>query len=271
MIRKFKRYLSTRKIGPPRTALIDGDILVYRIGFASEKDEEPDPIDKVLHSVKVYIQTIMDGAGANRKQLFLTGPGNFREEIATILPYKGNRENNKKPYHFDNIREYMIEYHDAIVSEGNEADDLLAIETYQNFLRHNGDQDKADVVLCSLDKDLDMVPGWHFNWNHERLYWVSEEQGIRTFYLQLLTGDRTDNIQGIPKIGPKKAEKILEGLNDPYEMYVASLKAYTKYYEDAAYEALLENARLLWMQREPGELWEPDEGWPREVSIEEEE
>lgn len=270
MISKFNSFL-TRRTWTPRTALIDGDILVYRLGFASEKNGEPDPVEMALHSVKVYIQSIMDGARATEKKVYLTGDRNFRDEIATILPYKGNRSNSSKPYHYDAIREYLIQYHDAIVSEGNEADDLLSIETYQNYQRHNGDQNKSDVVLCSLDKDLNMVPGWHYNWNREELYWVTEDEGIKTFYLQLLTGDRTDNIQGIPRIGPKKAEKLLEGLTEPYEMYVACLKAYTKYYEEIAYEALLENARLLWMQREPDELWEPDEGWPREVSIEEEE
>jgi 5'-3' exonuclease len=65
-----------------------------------------------------------------------------------------------------------------------------------------------------------------------------------------LTGDRTDNIPGIKGIGDKKADKILDGLEEEEDLYRAVLEVY-KYNRDY----LLEQGRLLWIRRKKEELW----------------
>ena len=131
-------------------------------------------------------------------------------------------------------------------------------------------KEQAKTVIATIDKDLDNTPGWHYNWNKGEMYWVSEGEATKKFYTQLLTGDKVDNIQGIPGIGPKKAEKVLEGCETEEDYYYSVLEAYHNYYDNQECDGntiepaqcLSENAQLLWMIRELDEdgkpvHWEP--------------
>jgi 5'-3' exonuclease len=71
---------------------------------------------------------------------------------------------------------------------------------------------------------------------------------------QILTGDAADNIKGLLRVGPVKADKLLEGLTEEKELYEAVVKAY-----DGDKGRVLENARLLWLRREEGQMWQPPE------------
>src|SRR5690606_40069763 len=69
--------------------------------------------------------------------------------------------------------------------------------------------------VCSSDlKDLDQIPGRHFNWVTGEDYDVGERAA--EFYLmkQMLTGDVADNIPGIPGMGEKKAFALLSETED---------------------------------------------------------
>lgn len=272
-------------------ALIDLDPIVYAAGFASDskfyivpdgavfqykKDAtahckthgldlnrltekyEYEPLDHCLHSVKKMIATIVEKTQADSYKGYLTGEGNFREQVATILPYKGNRDPNHKPHWYTEIREYLINVHKAEVVTGMEADDALGIE---QMSRHTTAGDltegnlidflsKAETIICTIDKDLDCIPGWHYNPRKEEKYWVSEWEATKFFYTQVLTGDRVDNIQGVPGIGPKKANHIIKNCATEQELECAVGLAYAVYY-DAPEEALEENMQLLWILREP--------------------
>lgn len=226
--------------------LIDGDIIRYSVGFAAEGE----PLENCLHSVKLMIENICRQTQADEYEVFLTGKGNYREEVATIKPYKGNRDSSHKPTHFEAIKEYLIKVHGAVVVDGMEADDAMGIA-----------QTKG-TCIASIDKDMDMIAGWHYNWRKDLVYQVTPEEADRNFYKQLLTGDSTDNIQGVPGIGPKKAENVLDrhtdfnsGLHEE-DLYWNILELYSLHYEKP-FEAMMENATLLWIQREKDELWSP--------------
>jgi 5'-3' exonuclease len=77
-------------------------------------------------------------------------------------------------------------------------------------------------------------------------------EGIKFFYKQILMGDSADNIIGLYKVGPVKADKILDGIDTEVGLWDAVVKAY-----DGNEERVLENARLLWLQRYHGEVWQP--------------
>ena len=83
-------------------------------------------------------------------------------------------------------------------------------------------------------------------------YLIEEYEGIVNFYKQILTGDRVDNIVGLKGIGPVKATKILKDCKTEADLYKAVLEAY-----DNDEERVLENARLLWIRREPNQIWSP--------------
>ena len=102
-----------------------------------------------------------------------------------------------------------------------------------------------------------MISGLHYNWTKDKEpYEVSEEQAIKAFYSQLLTGDRVDNIQGIRGIGDKKAAKILDGLEKEEDLLNAVLKEYEK--ADMTEDNLINNGRLLWIRRKNREMWTPN-------------
>jgi hypothetical protein len=220
-------------------ALVDADILVYRFGFASEGD----PAEFALARLSEFLDNLSLGDGIDEVWGYLTGKGNFRKEIAVTAPYKGNRVA-PKPYHFQLLREYMERAWGFEVIEGMEADDAIGIEAYRN--------EPDETLIVSIDKDLNMIRGHHFNFVKEERYYVTEEEAIRNFYLQILTGDKVDNIIGLSGIGPVKSKKLVVDCNNELEMYEAVLKAY-----DGDEARVLENARLLWILREEKQVWQP--------------
>lgn len=229
------------------------DEFVTSVGLSSDdyelvKDKEIEPVANALSNAKQLIKRIILRTNADKYQLYLTGDGNFREEIATIKKYKGNRDSNHKPYHFDSIKRYLIENWGAIVVEGIEADDQMSIDQMESS--------EGTTCIASIDKDLNCTPGFHFNWNQDCLYWVTEHDAVTWFYCQMIMGDTVDNIQGVPKAGKKKAYKLFSECDTIEDMYWATLNLYCKAYEKPM-EALLENGRLLNMQRYEGELWCP--------------
>ena len=220
-------------------ALVDADILVYRFGFASEGD----PAEFALARLSEFLDNLSMQEGIDEVWGYLTGKGNFRHEIAVTAPYKGTRVA-EKPYHFQLLREYMERAWGFEVVDGMEADDAIGIEAY----RH----EPEETIIVSIDKDLNMIRGHHYNFVKEEKYFVTEEEAIRNFYLQILTGDKVDNIKGLQGIGPVKSKKLLADCNTELEMYEAVLKAY-----DGDEARVLENARLLWILREEKQIWHP--------------
>ena len=106
-------------------ALIDGDILCYRVGFTTEDEIE----ETALRTMSSLLQDLLlfDLTDNMEWEIFLTGKKNFRHEYAVTVPYKGNRKDVKKPKHLQAIRQYLVDKWEATVSDGQEADDDIAI------------------------------------------------------------------------------------------------------------------------------------------------
>jgi len=238
-----------------------------------------EPVRHALHVMKDQLERILaavQGAMADypelagrpvQPELYLSGTLNFRDNVATIREYKGNRDRDLRPVHYKALRDYLVEHWDAAIVEGYEADDAVAIEQFKA-----GDEYDVNTIIATIDKDLRMVPGWHYNTLTARDYLVTREQAIRFFYTQLLTGDQTDNIPGLFRVGEKKAAKMLppEGASEQ-ELYKAVLDAYAENLEKFGDNAqarernfgrheepvglLWENARLLWMLEHDDQLW----------------
>ena len=220
-------------------ALIDGDILVYRIGFSSEDENE----SIALARCSEFLEDMLLFNNFNEYQGYLTGKRNFRNEVAVTAPYKGNRKA-AKPKHYDLLRDYMQKSWGFVMIEDQEADDAIGIAAYEHQV--------GEYCICSIDKDLDMLRGDHFNFVKNERYFITEEQGIKNFYKQILMGDRVDNIIGIKGIGTVKAERLLKECKSEKEMYLTVLEAY-----DGNEERVLENGRLLWIRRQSNQMWTP--------------
>jgi len=226
--------------------LVDGDTLAYRAAFSCQDYPVDDAVEKVDDLIYEVIQEVFWDANLDDlkddMKIFLTGKGNFRFEIAITVPYKGNRKDVEKPQHLSAVRNHMVKHWSAIVSAGEEADDLLGIWS----TRYG-----PTTIVASIDKDMLQLPCVHFNPTKKTWKTVSEFEGLRFFYSQILTGDSADNIQGLRGIGPKKSEALLADALTECDLYSKVLEAYAG---DA--ERVLENGRLLWLRRTEDELWE---------------
>lgn len=249
--------------------LLDADVLCYEIGYAAEagwQQEGFPPWDYVESLLTLKINNICAIVGATAPPiLFLTGKTNFRDQIATRQVYKDRPSN--KPFHYKNIKAFIKGNYDYRIQEGLEADDLMAIEQTRR-----GD----DTIICTRDKDLRAVPGWHFGWelgnqpqfgpfHTDELGSIKMSSdrksvkgtGLLFFYSQCLTGDRVDSIPGVEGIGPVKAFSILQDSGSELEAFERVMACYVEKYGEDGPRFFLESGRLLWMTRELDENGQP--------------
>lgn len=263
--------------------LIDGDIILYRAAFACQKKEtivsfpdgegerrfdkmwvasqwfrdnylgyefkeyvrqepvlqDPELMETIVHSI---MMNITDNTLCQDYEIYLTGKGNYRDKIAVTHGYKANRKDIDKPILYNEAKQHLIDMWCATVVNEMEADDMLGI------------QQRNDTCICTIDKDLDMVPGWHYDFVKEDMYNVSPTEADFAFYRQVLTGDDTDNIKGLHGIGPVRALKILDKA-DPDNVWPTIYEAYQKQFGEQAYDRMIENGKLLWILRGEGEYW----------------
>lgn len=218
-------------------ANIDGDLVAY-ISAASCKEDDPEYV--ALSRVEDRLRKILHHTNCSKYKIFLSGGDNFRYDINP--QYKANRTA-PDPIHRKVCHQFIIDEWKGKETNGFEADDALGCE-----------QDE-DSILCSLDKDLRMIPGKHFSWEISRkgvilrepeFVEVSYMDGIKHFYKQMLIGDTSDNIFGVDGIGKAKAAKIIDPLSTEEEMR-AVVKAL---YNDE--ERFNMNADCLWIWRSLG-------------------
>lgn len=190
------------------------------------------------------LQSVCQQIEATSFELFISGADNFREKIATLRVYKGNRVA-AKPAHYDAVRSWFVDSQGAHVSIGQEADDDIGIAATDN----------PHSVICTIDKDLMQIPGRHFNWNKGLRFRIDEDKGDLWFWLQMLVGDPSDNIPGIAGIGEVSANRMLaeSTLSSRPQIVFA---AYESQYGDTAMEAINEVGKLLWIRRKPHEMWD---------------
>lgn len=228
------------------TALIDADIVAYNCAASAEGD----PVEVAYLRVSDMMNNILDTTGADTFRAFISGGNNFRYQV--YPEYKANRKDMVDPRWRAACKEFLVQEWDAEVTDGHEADDAMGI--HQN----------GSTIICTIDKDLDMVPGLHYSWpivrgglvvREGRIYEVNQIEGLRSFYRSLLVGDRVDNIIGVAGIGKTKAPRYIDHLETEQEMY----EVVRDLYQDD--ERLHMNARCLWILREEGAVWQPP-GFP---------
>lgn len=283
--------------------LIDADILSYEISSCGQYYEPEDTarenlivrdFDYVAGLLDQKVREIVAECDSDEEpRLYLTGDEsllkhinrkalwqneevkvfkpNFRIELATAKPYKGTRKQ-EKPFHFHNLRAYMLSEYDCIVTDGMEADDLICIHL-TNDLKLTVERGYSKVICCTRDKDLRMCPGWHYGWacgkqeqfgpafvtelGHIEISSGTPKKlkgtGLKFFYAQLIMGDTVDNIPGLPKRGPAFAYKLLAECGSEVECFKATQQAYEEVFGEVWEDALREQTDLLWMIREINE------------------
>ena len=218
--------------------LMDGSAFIYRGFFANRNMQRSDgfPTNSLVVVSRVLLRILRE----ERPRYFAfvqdgTGP-NFRHEIFPL--YKANRDATPE----DLVRQ-LDPIHRMVralglrleVSQGCEADDCIASLAARFAAEH-------PVIIVSGDKDLKQCLGpnvymWDPASKEEKL--VSEadftaESGVTPAQwpdVQALIGDTSDNIPGVPGIGPKTARQIfsicpsLEDIRDHFVLLPPKMQA----------------------------------------------
>lgn len=190
------------------TALIDGDVLIFRAAARAERvfDWGEDlwtiaaDLNEAKHHLGQEILEIQTALGTDDGILCVSDRKNFRHDVDEA--YKSHRKQ-RKPLVFKALRDWAVSDLDAVRYPGLEADDVLGILATSSH---------PSVIIVTIDKDLKGIPGRHFNPDKpERgVVTVSVEEAEKWHLVQTMAGDPTDGYSGIPGIGPVKALRKLE-------------------------------------------------------------
>lgn len=199
----------------PKLFLIDGSGFIFRAYHALPPLSRTDgtPVNAVLGFVNMLTKLLLDQNAHQLAVVFDAGRTNFRHEL--YPEYKSNRRETPPDLipQFPLIREACSALGvPSVEREGFEADDLIATLASQG--KHEG----LDIVIVSSDKDLMQLVD-----DTTRLLDpmknaiigpkdVLEKFGVlpeKVCDVQALMGDSSDNIPGVPGIGPKTAAQLI--------------------------------------------------------------
>jgi 5'-3' exonuclease len=179
--------------------------IIHQLAYRLDPSDEwnmPD-LEYVNDKVEDYIYQLYDQVGASHIAGFLGGERCFRYEIAKTKPYKDGRQKTEFQKNWiQYINEYLIQNFGFQFVNGIEADDAVSITVHQ--LRERG----INHIICSNDKDVDQVWGNHYSMNKRQFYYVSEREANWKLESQMITGDPTDNIPGLPNKGKVYVERL---------------------------------------------------------------
>ena len=202
----------------PTLLLMDGFSLVFQAFYAIRglTNAQGVPTGAVLGFTRA-VQKMLTTFAPSHAVVAFDSPGpSFRKAIYDA--YKANRE--EPPEEFHQQLPYVFRMLDAmqiprIAKVGFEADDLIGT------LARRADAEGIQVLIATADKDLFQLVNDHVSVLRTRkedmqVYGpaeVTERMGVPpekiVSYLALV-GDTSDNIPGIPKVGPKTASALLQ-------------------------------------------------------------
>lgn len=225
-----------------RVALIDADSLTYIVAW-NHKDSLPSLVEQSCDSI---VEAILKNTQATHYLGTFSSTENFRHREYLVAPYKGNRP--PKPEWVKEwemvIKDHLAKKWGFIIPDNLEADDVVASLSFWN--------DGNTYIICSPDKDMKQCQGLHFNYSDlstASVIEVDDKAAQRNFWTQILTGDTTDNIKGVPGIGPAKVQKMFENVESEIDYYMAVIDAfklyYGEYYGSIIYQETLNAIQLM--------------------------
>ena len=178
----------------PNKCLIDGDLMAYKAACFADKEGIDELEDRLRFDVELWTPEGCDATIA----FSCKRSDNYRRDFWPA--YKANRDGKPGPESLPRTIEMLKDMFHSVSRPRLEADDLMGMA-----MGH------GTHIAVTLDKDLRTCPGWL--WNPEKQGFpelISEEEADQHFFKQWLTGDGTDGIPGLHRMGPKTALKILE-------------------------------------------------------------
>ena len=208
--------------------LIDGHALAYRMHFALMRTGMTTVAGEQSHAIHGFLSKILDVHGLypqHRVAVAFDLPGATFRTIDQPS-YKSKRPSMPTPLRpqIEGMKEACAHFGlSVLTAEGFEADDVIA--TCVANAREAG---VGSVVIVGCDKDLmqlvseEGAPTRVIMWNDQKKIVVdaaavSSQFGVRPAQLGdllALMGDASDNVPGVPGVGPKGAAKLLADYAD---------------------------------------------------------
>jgi DNA polymerase-1 len=198
--------------------LIDGHAQIYRAYYAPF-GALTSPSGEPTRAVHVFMQMLLNLLRDRRPDYLamtmdVSDETVFRVDIDPT--YKANRQ--ASPEDLGPQIERIVSILQAMKipilrQQGFEADDLIA-----TLCRRFADDD-LDIFIVSKDKDLDQLlgdhvrmhdPGRDFDIDVSAMIEAKGYGPDQAIDAQMLMGDSTDNVKGVPGVGPKKAAQLLQ-------------------------------------------------------------
>ncbi len=204
----------------PRLLLIDGSGYIFRAYFALPPltDKIGTPVGAVFGFCNMLFKLAQDRPGDQMIVVFDKGSHSFRNDMYD--QYKANRDEPPEDLRpqFPLVRDAANAFGVPVVElEGYEADDIIA--TYAKQAAADG----RPVTIVSSDKDLMQLIGDGIEmFDPMKSKEIGPDEVMEKFGVLpnkvrdvlALTGDTSDNVPGVPKIGPKTAAQLLEEFGD---------------------------------------------------------
>ena len=225
--------------------IVDGLNLAFRWKHQGRNDFEHDYVRTVQSLAKSYncgeIVVLGDGGSNYRKEIYPEYKANRKERYAEQTEQEA-KEFEMFMAEFQDTLTLLKEKYPVFHFRGVEADDIAAYITL-NF-------DFDDCWLISSDKDWDLLINDKVsrfstvtrkettvhNWDE---HYDFEIEDYITF--KCLTGDKGDNVPGVPGVGPKRAVQLMQQYGTVFDIYDACpIDGKYKYIQ-----ALNENAEQL--------------------------
>lgn len=274
-----------RKIKEGRVLLHDSDFACYEVA-----DMDVPAAQNMKNLIDLLNMKRVSTGASRMICFITLGYKSGREQMATVKPYQENRDPDapikvrvRELRHL--LANYSSEHITVIVGHFYEADDLMCRE--QERLRANGvdvvlmsgDKDLWMVQgqhACPKTGRIWNVDGY----GHTEYREVGNAkpklvgEGTSWFWHQMVMGDKADNIPGLEKIanvtldkyqplksgkprkdgstacGEAKAVAMLDGVTSDKQAAQRVYEAYWEYYGGQAMARFVEQAYLLWMQRD---------------------
>ena len=233
--------------------IVDSLNIAFRWKHQGVTDFKYDYVRTVESLAKSYnagnIIIAADGGSSYRKDILPSYKANRKEKYAEQTPQE-EKEFAMFMAEFSNTLTLLKEKYPVFQFKGVEADDIAA------YISMNLDKYGLDECwMVSSDKDWDLLINDRVsrfstvtrkettvhNWDE---HYDFEIPDYITF--KCLTGDKGDNVPGIPGIGPKRAVQLMEQYGDVFDIYDACpIEGKYKYIQ-----SLNENAEQLLMNVE---------------------
>jgi len=225
--------------------IVDADPLMFRSAYNKHSAEE------ALDTFYERLEDLKNATFCDETKVAVYGVNNFRMDFYSDYKNTPNRKKAKanNPFFFE-LREMLVEEGLATPADGMEADDLVRIWAEEETAKGH------KTVIASVDKDLQCIPGHHYLIHRDELIFMEEDAADKHYWIQILTGDSVDNIKGLKGIGPKKAERILEGATSSKQRKQRVIDKYYEVYGSSWKKELTHTGTLIHIMRTPDDMFQ---------------